>query len=93
MRNGFKEYKFVYSPQDHDLQELVMFWQIKELDVCLEKNGNIEKFYSNFFASVPIHAVKFSLRLDLKTSVLFLATRLADKIVSFSSRRGKFNFL
>eukprot|EP00794_Sanderia_malayensis_P004330 gene4330-4903_t len=82
VRTGFQEYVFVYAPQDHDLESIAMFGRIKKLYNSLEKKGNVEQFYSTYFALVPLKAAEYFPGLPFQSSVL-LATRLADKIVSF----------
>ena len=82
VRQGFQNCIFIYAPQDDDLESIEMFGKIKILYASLEKKGNVEKFYSSYFALVPLKAVEYFPGLPFQSSVL-LATRLADKIVSF----------
>ena len=61
------------------------FSKINTLYTSLRK-GKVEKFYSKYFALVPSQAFEYFPGLSAQLSVL-LATRVADKIVTFSKHR------
>ena len=82
IRKQFEIYAFSASG---NLAVKEQFAKINKLHTSLRK-GKVEKFYSKYFALVPSHAFEYFPGLSAQLSVL-LATRVADKIVTFSKHR------
>jgi hypothetical protein len=81
IRKKFETYTF--SVGEKDKLALEKYAQIKALFSSLKRKGKVEKFYSKYFALVPLNATEYFPNLSSQLAVL-LATRVADKIVSFS---------
>ncbi len=86
VRKEFRDYVFVYSPEDDDLEVIQLFEKLKIIFITLKKRRNVEKFYSSYFGLVPLKAGEYFPGISFQSSVL-LATRLADRIVSFCKEK------
>ena len=81
IRKEFETYVFNVLEEDYQAAN-ERFAQIKMLYTSVKRKGNVEKFYSKYFALVPLKATEYFPGLPFQLSVL-LATKVANKIISF----------
>jgi hypothetical protein len=81
LREELKAYSF-----KKPTEKSVEFGLLKVIYDGLIKNGNPEKFYSKYYAQVPLNAMKYFPGLSRNAATL-LSTKLADRMLSCSKER------
>ena len=69
----------IYQIDDHGFEEMAALFAV------LSSTGNAEKFYTEYFGAVPLHADMFFPGLTTKVAALF-ATRIANKLIAFHKK-------
>ena len=81
LRNELNNYK--YQPLLEGTDE---FCVLKTLYDDFLKNGNLEKFYSKYYATAPMKSTRFFRGLSRNAATL-LSTKVADSLVAFSKKQ------
>ena len=81
LRSELNNYK--YQPLLEGTDE---FCVLKTLYDDFLKNGILEKFYSKYYATVPMKSTRFACGLSRNTATL-LSTKVADSLVAFSKKQ------
>lgn len=81
LRSELNNYK--YQPLLEGTHE---FCVLKTLYDGFLKNGNLEKFYSKYYATVPMKSTRFFRGLSRNAATL-LSTKVADSIVAFCKKQ------
>ena len=77
IRDEIRSYQFEISKESKEFEDLQM--------ICegLTKNGNAEKFYSKYYATIALQATKYFPGLS-RNSATLLSTKLADRLLAHS---------
>ena len=77
IRDEIRSYQFEISEESKEFEDLQM--------ICegLTKNGNAEKFYSKYYATIALQATKYFPGLS-RNSATLLSTKLADRLLAHS---------
>ena len=81
LRSELNNYK--YQPLLEGTDE---FCALKTLYDDFLKNGNLEKFYSKYYATVPMKSTRFFHGLSRNAATL-LSTKVPDSLVAFSKKQ------
>ena len=78
IRDEIRSYQFEISEESKEFEDLQM--------ICegLTKNGNAEKFYSKYYATIALQATKYFPGLS-RNSATLLSTKLADRLLAHSN--------
>lgn len=74
---------YTYQPIQEGTDE---FFALKTLYDDFLKNGNLEKFYSKYYATVPLKSTRFFCGLSRNAATL-LSTKVADSLIAFCKKQ------